>query len=101
MVVVDLPKYPAVDRDLAVVVDKDQPVGQMLSVIRTTSGSLLERVEIFDIYEGEQIEENKKSVAFSMLFRASDRTLTDEEVNKKFDKIVRVLEKNFAAKLRE
>ncbi|MEX1377999.1 MAG: phenylalanine--tRNA ligase subunit beta [Eubacteriales bacterium] len=101
LVVVDLPKYPAVDRDLAVVVDKEQPVGQMLSLIKTTSGNLLERVEIFDIYEGEQIEQNKKSVAFSMLFRAQDRTLTDEEVNKKFDKIVRVLEKNFGAKLRE
>ncbi len=101
LVVVDLPKYPAVDRDLAVVVDKEQPVGQMLSLIKTASGVLLESVEIFDIYEGEQIGENKKSVAFSMVFRAQDKTLTDEDVNVKFNKIVRVLEKNFNAKLRE
>ena len=101
LVVLDLPKYPAVDRDLAVVVDKEQPVGQMLSLIKTASGVLLESVEIFDIYEGEQIGENKKSVAFSMVFRAQDKTLTDEDVNVKFNKIVRVLEKNFNAKLRE
>ena len=101
LIVADLPKYPAVDRDLAVVVDKEQAVGQMLSLIKTTSGALLESVEIFDIYEGEQVGDNKKSVAFSMIFRAKDKTLTDEDVNAKFNKIVRVLEKNFNAKLRE
>ena len=101
LVVTELPKYPAMDRDLAVVVDKDQPVGQMLSLIKTTSGPLLESVEIFDIYEGEQIGENKKSVAFSLVFRAKDRTLVDEDVNTKFSKIVRVLEHNYGAKLRE
>lgn len=101
LVVSALPKYPAVDRDLAVVVDKDQAVGQMLALIKTTSGALLESVEIFDIYEGEQVGENKKSVAFSLVFRAKDRTLVDEDVNTKFNKIVRVLGKNFNAKLRE
>jgi len=101
LVVADLPKYPAVDRDLAIVVDKDQPVGQLLSLIKTASSPLLESVEIFDIYEGAQVGENKKSVAFSMIFRAKDRTLVDDDVNSKFNKIVRVLEKNFNAKLRE
>ncbi len=101
LVVTDLPKYPAVDRDLAVVVDKEQAVGQMLSLIKSTSGPLLESAEIFDIYEGEQIGENKKSVAFSLVFRAKDRTLVDEDVNTKFSKIVRVLERNYGAKLRE
>lgn len=101
LVVTDLPKYPAVDRDLAVVVDKEQAVGQMLSLIKTTSGDLLESVEIFDIYEGEQIGENKKSVAFSLVYRAKDRTLTDEDVNAKFNKIVKVLGRNFNAELRQ
>jgi phenylalanyl-tRNA synthetase beta chain len=101
LVVVDLPKYPAVDRDLAVVVDKEQPVGQMLNLIKTTSGDLLESAEIFDIYEGEQVGENKKSVAFSLVFRAKDKTLTDEDVNAKFSKIVKALGRNFNAEIRK
>ncbi|MBN2878751.1 MAG: phenylalanine--tRNA ligase subunit beta [Clostridia bacterium] len=101
LVVAELPKYPSVSRDLAVVVDKDQPVGQMLSVIKASCGNLLESIEIFDIYEGAQVEKDKKSVAFSLIFRASDRTLVDEDVNKKFVRILNALDKNFNAKLRE
>lgn len=100
LVVQDLPKYPAIDRDLAVVIDKDQPVGQLVNLIKTAAGALLESIEVFDIYEGEQVGEGKKSVAFSLIFRSIDRTLVDAEINTKFNKIVRVLERNFAAKLR-
>ncbi len=96
----DIPKYPAVQRDLAVVMDRSQQAGPLIGEIKNVGGVLLESCEIFDIYEGAQLGENKKSVAFSLAFRAEDRTLVDEDINKLFDKIVKALEKKFDAKLR-
>jgi len=95
-----LPKYPTVERDLAVVVEQSQAIGDMLAAITTAGGALLKDVKLFDIYKGAQVGENKMSVAFALKLRADDRTLTDEEVNKVFDKIVRSLEYKFGAKLR-
>ncbi len=95
-----LAKFPAAYRDLAVVVDKNILVGGLIDVIKKTGGEVLEAVELFDIYEGEQLDEGKKSVAFNLTFRKQDRTLTQEEVNDLFDKILANLDKNFGAKLR-
>lgn len=95
-----IPKYPAMSRDLAVIIDLEQNAGPIMSTIRQMGGNLLESVEIFDIYQGEQIEKGKKSVAFSLVFRAQDRTLVDKEVNNKFNGIVKRLEKVYNAKLR-
>ena len=95
-----LPKFPAAYRDLAVVVDKKVRVGDMMLAIKKTAGNILEDVELFDIYEGEQVESGKKSVAFNLTFRKADSTLTQEEVNATFDKILAQLEVNFEAKLR-
>ncbi len=81
-------KFPAITRDLSMVVDKSIFVGQIESVIKKFGGKLLENVELFDVYEGEQVAEGKKSVAYSMTFRAKDRTLEDTEVGKIIDKIV-------------
>ena len=75
MKVRDIPKYPAVQRDLAVVIDSAQQAGPLLGDIKNTGGALLEDCEIFDIYQGEQIGKDKKSVAFSLTFRAEDSTL--------------------------
>lgn len=100
LIVKELPKYPAIDRDLAVIVDETQPVGPLLADIRQSAGPLLETVEVFDIYQGEQVGEGKKSVAFSLLFRSMERTLTDKEVNSRFNKILRTLERNYGAQLR-
>ncbi len=96
----DIPKYPAVQRDLAVVMSKTQQAGPVIGEIKNVGGMLLESCDIFDIYEGAQIGENKKSVAFSLTFRAENRTLTDEDINKLFNKIVKALDKKFEAKLR-
>ena len=83
-----LPKFPATARDLAFVCKKSLTVGSMEKVIREKGGNILESVALFDIYEGKQIAEGMKSVAFSLTFRAADRTLSDEEIDQKVKKMV-------------
>lgn len=88
----ELPKYPAVTRDIAMLVDKAVPVADIEAVIEKASGKMLESLALFDVYEGAQIPEGKKSVAYSAVYRASDRSLTGEEVQTVFDKVVKKLE---------
>ena len=95
-----LPKFPAVTRDIAMLVDDSVTVGEIEKIIRKCSGKMLEDVKLFDVYKGAQIESGKKSVAFSIIYRAEDRTLTDDEISVVFDKIVSNLEKNLSAQLR-
>jgi phenylalanyl-tRNA synthetase beta chain len=95
-----LPKYPAVLRDIAVVIDEDVASQSIIDIIEDNGGKLLEKVDFFDMYKGSQIEKGKKSMAYSLSFRASDRTLTDEDINKIFDKIVNKLEEGLGAQLR-
>ncbi len=96
----DLPRYPAVERDLAVLVEKDINSADLLKLIVKKGGELLKEADVFDLYQGDQIPENKKSIAFKLLFQAGDRTLRDEEVNKLFNSIVKGLENKFTAKIR-
>jgi phenylalanyl-tRNA synthetase beta chain len=96
-----LPKHPAISRDLAVSVGKLCPVGDMLAAIRKAGGALLEMVELFDVYEGKQAGEGKKSVAFSLVFRAADHTMVDDEANGCFDAIVQALNLAFSAEIRK
>ncbi len=86
-------KFPGSTRDLSLVCDKTIFVGQIEEVIRKCGGKLLESYSLFDVYEGEQVEAGKKSVAYTMTFRALDRTLEDAEVNKIIDKILKELGK--------
>ncbi|MFC1668734.1 hypothetical protein ACFL1T_05080, partial [Chlamydiota bacterium] len=74
-------KYPASTRDLAIVIDKHVAVGDIDQVIKKVGSSLLESVDVFDVYQGDQIPEEKKSVAFSLRFRSLDDTLNDESVD--------------------
>ncbi|APT92592.1 phenylalanyl-tRNA synthetase subunit beta [Corynebacterium phocae] len=76
-----LSAFPALHQDLALVVDEDTPAEKVRRVVESAAGELLESVELFDIFRGDQLGEGKKSLAFSLNFRAADRTLTDEEVN--------------------
>lgn len=96
----ELPKFPAVTRDIAMLVDKTVPVADIEEIITKASGKLLETLTLFDVYEGEQIPDGKKSVAYSAVYRASDRSLTGEEVQKVFDKAVKNLEHQLGAQLR-
>lgn len=82
------PKFPATTRDLAFVCEKSLTVGAMEKVMWEKGGNILENVVLFDIYEGKQIAEGMKSVAFNLTFRAADRTLSDEEIDKKIKKMI-------------
>lgn len=95
-----LPRYPSAGRDLAMVVDADLEASKMLDKIKEVAGPLLESVSLFDVYQGDNIEQGKKSLAMSLVYRDRERTLTDEEVSELHEKIVHSLEKAFAAKLR-
>ena len=87
-----LAKYPATTRDISIVVPKAVLIGQIEDVLEQRGGKLLESCQLFDIYEGSQIQEGYKSVAYSISFRAKDHTLTDEEVNAVMRKILNGLE---------
>ena len=76
-----LSSFPALHQDIALVVDEETPAEQVRLVVEEGAGELLESVELFDVFRGEQLGEGKKSLAFQLLFRAGDRTLTDDEVN--------------------
>ncbi|UCD95693.1 MAG: hypothetical protein JSU69_09370 [Candidatus Zixiibacteriota bacterium] len=86
---------------MAVVVDDSIPVGDILSEIRNAAGDLLETVELFDLYRGEQIAAGKKSLAFSMTYRSYKRSLESEEVIEIQDKIASHLKERFKAEIRE
>lgn len=86
-------KFPGSTRDLSMVMDKSIFVGQIEAVIKKCGGKLLESYKLFDVYEGEQIAEGKKSVAYTMTFRAKDRTLETTEVDKIVEKILKELGK--------
>ncbi len=95
-----LPKYPAVTRDIAVVVDEEITVAQLENAIVAGGGKLLREVKLFDIYRGKGIDDGKKSVAFNLLLRADDRTLTDTDSDSVFTSIMTKLEADCGAKLR-
>lgn len=85
-------KYPAVTRDISMVVPKEIMVGQIEAMIAQRGGKILEGYSLFDIYEGSQIKEGFKSVAYSIVFRAKDRTLEDNDINAAMKKILNGLE---------
>ena len=95
-----LPRFPAVSRDIAVVVNESVGAGSMMDVIRKTAAKTLEDVKLFDIYRGEKLGQGMKSVAYAITLRAADRTLTDEEINATMDKVLKALNQAFGAELR-
>jgi phenylalanyl-tRNA synthetase beta chain len=96
-----LPRYPAAYRDLAVIVDDNVLVGDLLKTIRQAGGNVVESVEFFDLYTGSPIPEGKKSVAFALVYRHADRTLTDREADETHTAIVASLVESFGARRRE
>lgn len=87
-----LPKFPAVERDFAMLADVDIPVGTLERAISSGAGRLLEKVELFDVYQGSQIPDGKKSVAYSVWLRSQDSTLSDKEIDEVSSKIIKKLE---------
>lgn len=96
-----LPKFPAVERDIAMLVKDDIIVKDLENVMKQKGGSYLENIKLFDVYKGKQIQEGYKSIAYNILFRAKDHTLTDEEVNIPMKKILESLKEKFDVQLRE
>lgn len=93
-------KFPSINRDLAMLINKDILIEDVLKTVKK-SASYISNVELFDLYEGEKISKDKKSVAFSILFEAPDRTLTTEEVDNEIKKILASLKNKFDADIRE
>jgi phenylalanyl-tRNA synthetase beta chain len=96
-----LPKFPSVNRDIAIVVPEAVAAGTMLSAIDNGAEELVESVEIFDIYRGDSVGAGNKSVAFTLTYRSAQQTLDDNTVNKVHQRLIQMLEKDFQAKLRE
>ena len=88
-----LPKFPAVTRDLALICDETIPVRILEKAITKGAGNLLETIQLFDVYQGEQIEGGKKSVAFNIVLRSAENTLAEEQVNSTMKKVMKELEK--------
>lgn len=95
-----LPKFPASTRDIAVLVDDAVPAAAIQSSIEKAAGGILESAKLFDVYKGQGIPEGKKSIAYSLIMRAPDRTLTDEECDKAMKAAIAALEQDFQAVLR-
>lgn len=96
----ELPKFPGVARDLAIIVDMNVPVGEIEAEIKNSGGKDLVNLEVFDIYKGEQVSSGKKSIAFSLFFQSREKTLTEEMINKNQENILKALKEKFSAVLR-
>ena len=96
-----LPKFPAITRDIAMVVKQEVTVKEIETVIKKYAGQYLESVMLFDVYQGKQIGEGLKSVAYSITFRAAERTLVDKDVTEAMKQILDGLSKEVQAQLRE
>ena len=95
-----LPKYPGVSRDLALIVSEETAAADVERVIKKNAGPYFKDVALFDLYTGKQIGEGKKSLAFALHFQSGEKTLTDEEVDTAVGKIVETAKKEFDAELR-
>ena len=95
-----IPLYPAVSRDIALVVDSKVPASDVVKTIKRASKQLVKSAEVFDVYEGEHMEEGKKSLAISLLFQDPSRTLDDATINLAMEKILEACKKDHNAVLR-
>ena len=97
----EISKFPNVKKDVAFVVNKDVFSKEIETVIKKAGGNTLTKIEVFDVYTGENVAENEKSIAYSLTFNDSKKTLTEDEVMENFNKIIENVEKKCDAKLRK
>ena len=97
----DIPSFPSVNKDVAFVMDKAKTSKEIETVIKKAGGSLLTNIEVFDVYTGENVGENEKSIAYSLTFNDSKKTLTEEEITPIFEKIIENVENKCGVKLRK
>lgn len=96
----EISKFPNVKKDVAFIVNKDITSKEIEMVIKKASGSVLTNIEVFDVYTGENVGKDEKSIAYSLTFNNTKRTLTEEEVMESFKKIIENVEKKCNARLR-
>lgn len=96
-----LPRFPAVERDIAVVVERGMAVGEFVQTAKHAAGEWLESVRVFDVYTGDRIAADRKSVAISLTYRHPERTFTDEEIMEIHGRVISALEAGFEAELRK
>lgn len=94
-------KFPAIERDISIIVDENVEVKQIEKIIEKRAKKLIESIKLFDIYRSDKLEANKKSVAYSLVFRAKDRTLSDSDINPVMEAIIADLEGTLNAELRK
>lgn len=97
----EISKFPSVKKDMAFIVDKEKTAEEVAVTIKKAASNLLTKIELFDVYTGANIDENKKSLAYALTFEDSKKTLTDEEINKEMEKITEFLAKKLNANLRQ
>jgi phenylalanyl-tRNA synthetase beta chain len=97
----DVSKFPAIRRDIAVIVDDEITAGQLVGALESSAPKLIKGVRIFDIYKGENIEAGRKSVAIGLILQETSRTLTDDDADRAMTAAIEVLEEQFAAVLRQ
>ena len=93
-------RFPLVTRDLALVMQDAQPVGPVMEAMAQAAGKMLENISMFDVFRGIQVGLGNKSVAFSLAFRAEDHTLTDDEIQRLMNKVLKVCKEQFDAEIR-
>jgi phenylalanyl-tRNA synthetase beta chain len=96
----DLVTFPPASQDLAVVVGRDVPVADVLALVRRAGGKLLHEVSLFDVYEGDQVPQGKRSLALRLMMRSPERTLTDKDIGSVRQRVLSVLDKEYGATLR-
>ena len=94
-------KYPSIRRDISIVVSKDTSAAEVINNIKIINTKIIQSVKVFDIYEGDNIEEGRKSVALGLILQEKSRTLTDEVADEIISKVIQMLQSNFSAKLRD
>ena len=97
----DIPKFPSVSKDIAFILKKDVTAGEVMATIKKAGGKLLQSISVFDVYTGENVGEDEKSIAFKLNFLDPTKTLTDEEVMNVFNNIITKVESSHNAKLRD
>ena len=94
-------KYPSITKDMAFIIDKDIDVSDIIKTIKKVGDKTLQDVSVFDVYMGDNIDNNKKSVAFSLIFNGISYTLKDEDVMKSFNKIINEIKNKYNGILRD
>ena len=94
-------KYPSIVKDMAFILDENVLNGDVVDTIRVNGGRYLTNIEVFDLYQGDKIEKNKKSIAYSLTFNSNDSTLNDEEITKIFNKVIEAVVNKYNAVLRD